>query len=570
MWVLKLPRQKYATVNWPRLQLKPSCVAVSKCILTAIPNLRELTLALGDLHSALQRVPAQKLDTKLGDYVFFPLSHVFGQYQKLNDRAVELALQCLDVLVCSCWRLKIEPEMAKQLLILVTFVVGGKPGATTEAASTARSEETKLAGCRCLLNLFASLERGDTRLLEEVDTMPAVGHTVATLLGAFEKGGMVELQLVALQALEKLLLHAIRDEDMRASFYPGVVSGLVKAVGLGKTTKRSFTVLKDMMKFLERLITAVLDDQHIATLPETNPHEGTGDERLKLTRSKPWMKLTAANTKVALEQVLKLRTHPKVEVRTAVFELARGLLESCGQSLEEATTILVETLVVVAGDADESLARLSENTIRVMAMMGDKVKDSVRGCLDRWIGALPKVMTGNDEDAKLRVITRLSIAFGLCSELDMESGLLRDLLADAVKDSLLASNAPTRTSSALVRATPVQPRLEMLTIDRTSTSFGTNQIAKFPDIMVQQRSQMGTMESMKQLLSSLGQSTSGLELSQRHLRDASLPGISVDSRASSLWISLNLLRPKMSPDDGRLGKEHRSALCERRAYGFQQ
>lgn len=525
-------------------QLKPPCIAVSKFILTSKPNRRELTAALGSLHTALQRIPHEKLDAKLGDYVFFPLSHVFRQYQQLNDRAVELALLCLDMLVCSCWRVQIAPEMAKQLLILVTFVVGGRPGAAAEDA--ARSEETKLAGCRCLLDLFSSLERGGETLLDEVDTMPAAGHTVTTLLGAFEKGEMLQLQVVSLQALEKLLLHAVRDEDTRASFYPGVVSGIIKALGMGKTTKRSYTVLKDMVRLLERLIATVLDDRHIPKLPESDAVE-KGEETLKLTRSRPWMKATAANTKVALEQVLKLRTHPKVEVRTAVFELARGLLENCAQSMDEATTILVETLVVISGDADEALARLAENTVRVMAMMGDKVKDAVRGCLDRWIGALPKVMAGSDEDAKQRVITRLSTAFGLCTELEMESDLLRDMLADGIKESLLAANASTRPETSLVRATPVQPRLEMLLVDRSNSTEGS-QVAKFPDIMAQQRSQTGTMDSMKQLLASLGQSASGLQLAQRHLRDASLPGLPPASRATSLWISLSLLRGSLSAD----------------------
>jgi len=517
-------------------------VTLSKCILTSKPNNRELTAALTELYSTLQHVPHDQLDIKLGDYIFFPLSHVFHQYQKLNDQSIELALQCLDILIYTAWRLQIAPEMAKQLLILLTFIIGGNPNQKDGGDCGAKSEETKLAGCKCLLHLFGSLVRSGGTAVDEFENIPAVGHTVTMLLTTFMEADMLELQLVALEAMEKLLIETVRDEDMRASFYPGVVSGLVRALGLGKTTKRPYQVLRVMVKVLDKLILSVLDDKHHAKLPATD--EGLVTNTLKLRRTKPWMKATAANTKVALEQILKLRTHPKLEVRTAVFELSRNLLESCARSLDEAVMILVETLVVVAGDTDESLARLAENTIRVMTTMGEGIKEAVRGCLDRWIVGLPRVMTGNDEDAKQRVITRLSVAFGLCMELNMESDSLRDILADGIKESLLAVTA---SKTALVRATPVQPRLDILLADRSATS-NEGKIAKFPDIMVAQRSQMDTMETMKQLLESLGQSSeeSGLNLARRHLRDASIQGVSANERATSLWIAINLLRSSLA------------------------
>jgi hypothetical protein len=520
-------------------KLKPRCVALSKCILTAAkPNNRALTAALAELHSTLQNenaVPHEELDVKLGDYIFFPLSHVFRRYRELSDRAIELALQCLEILICTCWRTQIAPELGKQLLILLTFVVGGNPSQSQESEDeekNMRSEETKLAGCKCLLRLFESLIRsggaasgGAVSMFEDVDSIPALGHTVTTLLTTFAEADMLELQLVALKAMDELLMEAVRDEDMRASFYPGVVSGLVRALGLGKTTKLPYQVLREMVKLLDRLISSVLNDVRVGAIPEAD--EEMGEETLKIRRTKPWLKATAANTKVALEQILKLRTHPRIEVRTTVFELARDLLETCSTSLDEATTMLVETLVVIAGDhEDESLASLAENTVRVMAAMGEKVKDAVRGCLDRWIVGLPRVMTGNDEDAKQRVITRLSVAFGLCMELNMESDLLRDMLADGIRDSMLAATVSSKKKpgTALVQATPVRPRLEMVLADPSNSIGGGGKIAKFPDVMMRQRSQMSTMDSMKQLLESLGESSeqNGLRLAQRHLREAGM------------------------------------------------
>ncbi|KAI5853859.1 armadillo-type protein [Tricharina praecox] len=525
-------------------ELKPRCIALSRCILTSSPNNRELTAALAELYPTLQNAAQERLDEKLGDYVFFPLSHVFRRYRELNDHSLELALLCLEVLICTCWRVNISAEMGKQLLILLTFVIGGNPNVEEQQQEEGnRSEETKLAGCRCLLNLFGSFVRsGGAAVIGEADSIPAVGHTVTTLLTTFSEADMLELQIVSLQAMDKLLLETVKDEDMRASFYPGVVSGVVRALGLGKTTKRPYQVLKDMVKLLERLISRVLDDVRVFNLPDA---EASDTESVGIRRTKSWLKATAANTKVSLEQVLKLRTHPKIEVRTAVLQLSLQLLELCSSSLDEATMILVETLVVIAGNEDESLASLAGNSIRVMASMEGKVKDAVRECLDAWIAGLPRVMTGNNEDAKQRVITRLSVAFGLCMELNMESDILRDMLADGIKESLLAAKAPENAGTTLVRATPVRPKLEMLLADHT-TSGG--RIAKFQDVIVGQRSQMGTMESMKRLLGALRLSSeeNGMALAQRHLRDAGARGLSVNERAVSFWIAINLLRGSVS------------------------
>jgi len=110
--------------------------------------------------------------------------------------------------------------------------VGGNPSLEQQNAQ-GRSEETQLAGCRCLLALFESLERSGETMVDETDAMPAVGHTVSTLLTAFAQANMLELQLVVLRVLEKLLLDAVRDEDTRASFLSRCYVGVGEGTGIG-------------------------------------------------------------------------------------------------------------------------------------------------------------------------------------------------------------------------------------------------------------------------------------------------------------------------------------------------
>lgn len=486
--------------------------------------------------------------------MFFPLSHVFRQHQVLNDRALELGLQCLEILIRTCWRLNIPTELAKQLLVLITFIVGGVvPGAS--APGKQRSEETKLAGMKCLIALFGSLERGGKRALADVQYLPAVGHTVTTVLGVLiESEASIELQLAALDAVADLLFRCVDEEDIIASFYPGVVSGLVKVVGLGRTTKRPYQVLRNTVKLLASIICRVLGDRQTSGLPPDEPaalvkkNIVNKGEDLKVRRTTAWLKATASQTKTALENILRLRTHPKSEVRKAVFELCRDLLELCSTSLAEATAPLVESMIVFSGDEDdEDLARLAESTLRVSATLNRNVRDAGQGSLHGWIVALPRVMGSNDEDAKTRLITRLSASFKLLTEVGLETELLQDILAENIRNSLIAANpAATGKKEITVQAGDKRVSLDILLLGNKGY-VGKEKIAQFPDVVLGHRSQTGTVSSMKRLLGLLGSSSeTALTLAQRHIREGSRMGSPARTRSTSLWIAVQLLKGSLA------------------------
>lgn len=491
----------------------------------------------------------------LGDYVFFPLSHVFRQHQILNDRALELGLQCLEILIRTCWRLNIPTELAKQLLVLITFIVGGAvPGA--EAPGKQRSEETKLAGMKCLIALFGSLERSGKRPLADVQYLPAVGHTITTVLGVLiESEASVDLQLAALDAVGDLLFRCVDEEDIIASFYPGVVSGLVKVIGLSRTTKRPYQALRNTVKLLTSIICRVLGDRQTSSLPPGEPaalvKKGTVDkgEDLKVRRTTAWLKATASQTKTALENILRLRTHPKREVRKAIFELCRDLLELCSTSLAEAIAPIVESMIIFSGDEDdEDLARLAESTLRVSVALNPNVKDAGQSSLHGWIIALPRVMGSNDEDAKTRLITRLSASFKLLTEVGLETELLQDMLAGNIRDSLIAANS-VATGKREIRVRAAEDKsvsLDILLISNKS-SIGKGRVTQFPDVILGHRSQTDTVSSMKRLLSLLGSSSeTALTLAQRYIREGSQIGSPARIRSTSLWVAVQLLKGSLA------------------------
>lgn len=494
------------------------------------------------------------VNNALGDYVFFPLYHVFRQHQAVNDRALELGLQCLEILIRTCWRLNIAMELAKQLLVFITFAIGGTvPG--VEMVGKKRSEETKLAGMKCLLVLFGSVERSGKSALADMQHLPAVGHTVTTILGVLiESASSLDLQLAALDATSALLFQCVDEEDIIASFYPGVVSGLVKVIGLGKTTRRPYQALRNTVKLLTRIICRVLGDRQTSSLPVDDPEALVTNmptkkgEDLRIHRTTTWLKATALQTKTALENTLRLRTHPKSEVRKAVFELCRDLLELCGTSLVEAIAPLVESMIIFSGDEDDQdLARLAESTLRVSAALNQNVKEAIQSSLHGWIVALPRVMGSNDEDAKTRLITRLSSSFKLLTEVGLETELLQDMLAGNIRDSLIATN-PLGGGKAIILQPIGDKRvsLDILLVGNKS-SVGSEKIAQFPDIVLGHRSQMGTVGSMKRLLGLLGSSSeTALALAQRHIRESSQIESPARTRSTSLWIAVQLLRGSLA------------------------
>lgn len=443
----------------------------------------------------------------------------------------------------SCWRIGISPELATNLLILLTFVVGGSPTPDKDKAGPTRSEETKLACCECLLELFECVCRSNKSILNDIQTVPAVGHTVITLLDVLSAGETVDLQLVSCRALEVLLFECMEDADERARFYPGIVSKLTKAMGLGSTSKRPSRVLQAIVKFLDRMICSVLSDISVANLPEST--EGKNSE-LDFQRNTKWLEKTTANTKTALASILKLRTHPKVEVKKAIFELCRDLLEKCASSLQRASDDLLESLVILGADEDEFLARISFNTVRVMASFKDSVKDSLREILYDWITTLPRMMTGNNEDSKTNFITRLSAMYELTSDLGICDDLLQVKLAESIYESL-----PTKKTLKKAREEPpvlshYSGSLELISKDRISR---TTSIATFPDVLMSQRSQMNTLEGIKRLLDGLGKSPeNSLKLAQGYVRNVSESVHSVlsEDNITSLWMVINMLRSSTS------------------------
>src|SRR5690606_15538142 len=96
----------------------------------------------------------------------------------------------------------------------------------------------------------------------------------------------------------------------------------------------------------------------------------------------------------------------------------------------------VESLVVFAGDEDEALSRKADTAILFASATNTAMKDSLQESVHNWIVSLPRIMQSNDEDAKARLIQRISVGFRLMGTLGLDSEVILDLLGKNVMDSL--------------------------------------------------------------------------------------------------------------------------------------
>ncbi|PUU80166.1 armadillo-type protein [Tuber borchii] len=515
-------------------ELKPHCIKVSETILKPTPDPRGLSTSLTQLLQTLTSTSGRHGEVfhrALGDYVFYPLSHIFRQHQTVNDGALEKALGCVRILLNTCWRLNMPAEQAKQMLIMITFVIVGTPGAPVNAN---RSEETKIEGMKCLLALFECVKRAEKGVLGDVESLPALGHSVTAVLEVAISTTSPQLQMVSLECLEALLFSCVTDSDIFASFYPGVVSGLAKVIGLGPTTKRPYEVLARCVKVLNHVICEVLGDANVGE-----------SEDLKVHRTTSWLTATATQTKSALDNILRLRGHSHSHVRKSVFELCRDLLENCAKSLAEALTAIIETMIVLAGDEDDSLRSISENTLRVAAM-SERVKETIQSCVHGWAISLPRVMAGSEEIMKTRLISRISTGFKILTELGMGSEILQETLAINIRDSLF-----TAYTGATGKQEAIQAVEEPLPFDAlVSRNKAIGILSVYPDVVLGHRSQRDTIGSVKKLLSLLGRSSeNALRLAQRHIREGSRVNAPTKDRSTSLWVAVELLRGSLANSD---------------------
>ncbi|CAD6588272.1 MAG: hypothetical protein ASARMPREDX12_003217 [Alectoria sarmentosa] len=511
--------------------LKPPCVEVSQVALRykgKKATTKDIIKSLEILQETLEAIGSRQhaLDSKLADYVFFPLSHIFRDSKEMPVRAVEVALQCLQIIISQGWRSQLSSELGKQLLILLCFLAGGS---ATDTKVIDVHEELSAAAFECINSLFhASNGAGLGANSVESKDIPILGHTVTVMLDGITDGPSVSLRLSALNALDSLI-NGIRDEEALQGVFPGIVSSLAKVLSSKSGSKPSYKILNTSLRILTNIVCKIINDDRVgassnAQLRAVVAAKSNNDE----TRS--WATATSAQITMALANVMPLRHHGRSEVREALMQLCTSFIQKCRTSLSQSVPMLIETLVVLCSRSRDPATLFNLGSIFAT---DSSLFDIIKSSLHDWIVALPRVMQSNDDTKKKRTIEQISTAFKLLESHDLSLDVLNDSMIVSLRASVSAA------IQASTRALPIsESSLEVSQLIR-SANTASKSATVFPPVLFRESSNLPTMAGLQMLAAQLQATAMSTALQQDIVN--TLRTTSGEEQLAGLWLSLQLL-----------------------------
>jgi TELO2-interacting protein 1 len=503
----------------------------------------------------VQQDPAV-LTTKHADYIFFPLSHVLRNQRSCPQILLERTVRVLTLLIYHGWKAKADPQLVHQLLLLLSFIIGGTPGQQNQdagARTTAVSDEAKLEAFRALSALMnaASGSAQTAAALVEMSAIPAVSHGIGVTLDAITQDKSEEIQVQAMEALMGFF-RAIKDDDAVASFLPGTVSSLVKRLKPARQKRRVFVAA---LKTLKMVLLRVLGDLRlrkvIAEADTQEKAQGLGGlmegESMAPKASKEtkdgqiftpqWLKATASQIRIALGTVLKLREHEADGVRDTLEDLCISLLDECHRSLSNCADLLVETAIILySEEEDRPITQVKlEDLVGIYPELADEVKKTTY----HWVTSLPRVIAQSpDEVAKSQAMRNVVKGLTLVSKLHVDSSTLDDSVASALRDIVSEDLALSKPSRVLD---------EVSVMDLMSRPGGLvkgDDALQYKPFIMAHGTQLGTRSELLRLVSQVGSSSQQTKLASQMLDYARQS--SGSKQVSSYWLAVELLRSSLA------------------------
>lgn len=490
------------------------------------------------------RQDAAILDDKLADYVFFPVSHVLRSQDAYPMIVIETTIKLLRVLIQYGWRSRISKDLSQQLLIFLTFIIGGVPG---QPRKRAVPEETILEGYRTLGTLIGGTGAAVNALIED-KMVPTLGHGVSVILAGVTDGTTPEIQLAALDCLDALF-RSIKDHELLASFLPGTVSSLTRALAPPTSLKTPTRLLIKAIRSLKDVLVSVLGDMKMRKVlkdakeaqlthdPEdavTVELNETGSETNSANKvlTPVWLRATASQIKIALASILKLRTHSSEHIQHELYRLCIGLLDECHNSLANCKTMLVETAMMT--EQDEVGVINQDTTLDDMASIYPELGDTIRSVMYNWVTGLPRLMQSSEERIKQQAIRNFLKGNKLIARLQLDSSTLEDSVADALRDSVVALIKNSKQPSVINEETDENPTkaVAMTTSELTTRDYRP--------VVLALDGQRSTRKEVESLITSIGSPAQQVKLASEML--SSLRDSDGVDQIAAFWLSFELMK----------------------------
>ncbi|KAK9241293.1 armadillo-type protein [Lipomyces kononenkoae] len=563
-------------------RLKAICVPLSQVALTLgreanAENRFKVVNSLEDLAHTLSTIPPEAYSAQLGDYVFFPLSHLLRLGDKLDDRTTELVLQNLELLISNTWGKNLNPELGKQMCILITFFIDDGTTSSPSRCRKSVSDETKRAGARALLQLFkaASVSKALRDLFQNGDIIPTLAHTISVAVTILMDSDDVDCQLAVVECLRTLLILVIGDGEIIATFLPGVSSALCGIIA-PSIKKAHFKVLTTCVELLALLFAHTLPDNDLDQMPDSDASGSTSNNsgsnmlaetsvamaesssvamsrhisgedqsngervRLKTLRSKAWLEATRHQVKMALDPVTRLRTHQRPEVRMEVRNFCARLLQTCFNALENCRSVFLITLIFLSSDSDYDISFESFDFIRNFGRDNEEVMDLVKEGVYGWIDGLQRTLSMQDEPRKTALLLELKVGIDLLIDWDLDMAFLQESFVSNFLGAvwLTASEAPKIVASDVITSSDVVGLQKGVLVENYRLEDGS---MTFPALDIQRIIGANATEYLEQILENVGISTNGRGILNDCIRIVSDSESSLQNQGVAYWMYVHMV-----------------------------
>lgn len=522
-------------------KLRSPCVELSQIVLKFRGHqttAKDVLQALRKTSTVISQLGQENaLDPKLADYAFFPLSQIFNESRRLSSNCLEIAVQCLNVLVSQGWQDRLVPDMSKQLLILMTLLASGRPG---QAHEEPVSDDLKVACFHTIDSLVEWMTKSPAskEVLGTSSTAGVVDQVVYLLLEAITESELEMVQLSASKALYRLI-NGIHSRHFLASLLPRTVSSLVNAIRPSVRIRRSVLVLEADLTCLSTILRAVLRDEvalphdGVSGEPEAQIQTDDDDARVNIL-DQSWLKATSSQVHIALVQVSKLRYHDRVEVRKALFRLCLVVITDCRRSLYESVPVILESMITLASHTDDEVGSTAYIELKQLSTIEKHIADEISSIFRKWTFSLPRIMQGSDDQPKMRAIGEISTAYLLLSSswssIENVTSSLTNTLVNSVSASIgVSSSKEQRTIKEIL---PMPSEIQK-TVELTSAN-------SFPPILFNHKSQSSSAKALANLFSDLA-AGENWKIVTRSLIDR-VPDLDLLGQISSIWLALQLLK----------------------------
>ena len=528
-------------------RLKPPCVALGQEALAlsgSRGNIQSATAQLEKLRQILNASTATShtaLDSKLAEYVFFPIAQLLKVSQKLSIRCLELCLQCIAVLIDKGWKRDIQPSLAAQLLILCSLLAEKNPKGLSFSENT---EELQAWSFWCMYHIFSvvSTNTETAILLRSEANFPQLGQTISVILDGIHDGRSIEAQVAATNALITLIQN-VTDAEVQASFLPGIVSKLTRILTPQTKTRRNHAVLIGCLDVLQSVIRNTMGDKRSSqSHSEDGLPNGSTNSGARSIIDAQWQESAATQLKPALSNILRLKSHSRSDVKEAVASLCLVVLQHCRKTLHNCSQMMLETLVTLSTRGAESNVALE---LLTLMRLDSSIPILLQNQLYDWLQSIPTVMQGSDDQAKAAKLEQIMRGYGLLKETETNSDTIDRMLASTLRDCVVITT--TMPGSKLEPST-FNSQIQSLDVQVSKENMTTSE---FSMPLVKYRGQEEVFDHVEKLTKLAASSNCMSSFAGELIRQ--LQQSNGEAQIANFWLALtavqNLLYHKPSVDD---------------------